>query len=192
MFKTEIDKEIRLELISQSHIKEFLALFEKNSEHIGRWVNYPKENTLEYLEKSIESSLVSYQKNRILSCVVFYNNKIVGFISIWGMGSNPKMIRKGELTYWLDKEHQNMGIMRRAIEKIIELGFTRYELDKIVVRVAIGNDRSMNIPIKLGFHLDGVLRRDMKVNEKFQDLNIYSLLREEYKGEKYESFKNIC
>jgi len=181
MFKIEIDKEIHLELISSHHAEVFLALFEKNKAHIGRWVNYPEEDILEFLEKSIEKSLKSYIKKSALSCLVFYNNQIVGFISIWGMNSNPKMLRKGELTYWLDEEHQNMGIMRRSIEKVIEIGFTQYELDKIVVRVAVGNDKSINIPMKLGFILDGVLRRDMKVNGEFQDLNIYSILREEYK-----------
>ena len=180
MFKIEIDKEIHLELMSPCHAEDFLTLFEKNSEHISKWLIFSEDNSLDRLQKSIEKSLKSYAENSAFSCLIFYNKKMIGLVSIWGMNSNPKMLRKGELTYWLDEEYQNRGIMQRSIEKMIEIGFTQYELDKIVIRVAVDNDRSINISMKLGFHLDGVLRRDMKVNGEFQDLNVYSLLREEY------------
>jgi len=73
-----------------------------------------------------------------------------------------------------------MGIMKRSLEKLIEVGFIQYELDKIVIRVAVGNTKSSNIPMKLGFKHDGTLRHDIKINGEIQDLNVYSLLRSEY------------
>jgi len=96
MFYKKIDNKLHLELIHQNYAEEFLALSEKNKTYLSRWIIWLDEvNKLEGVQKSIENSLKSYTENKNLSCLIFYNNKMVGFISMWGMSSNPKMIRKG-------------------------------------------------------------------------------------------------
>jgi RimJ/RimL family protein N-acetyltransferase len=70
--------------------------------------------------------------------------------------------------------------MRRAISKMLEIGFDYYDCNKIYIRCATTNKRSCNIPQKLGFVHEGVFREDILVNGVKMDANIYSILRWEW------------
>lgn len=72
--------------------------------------------------------------------------------------------------------------MHRAAKKMLEIGFEKYQLDKINLRCAIQNERSCNVAKKLGMSHEGRHRSAIKVNELVMDIDLYSLLRTEFKG----------
>ena len=53
-------------------------------------------------------------------------------------------------------------------------------LNRIVIKCAVGNERSRAIAEKLDFKKEGILRQAEWVNGKFLDLYQFSLLREEW------------
>ncbi len=179
MFKIQIDKEVHLELVHTYHTEEFLLLSNANKNHIKRWMLWDDErqNSKE-LKRIIEITLEKYAKGKMVNTFIFYNNKMVGEVGIFEI--KGRLLKKAEISYWLDESHQGRGIMRRAVKKIVDIGFKYYALDKITIRCDTENHRSFNIPLKLGFNLDGVLRHDMSINGEKRDLNIYSILVDEW------------
>ena len=183
MFQIEVDKKIRLELTHFHHKNDIFKVVDKNRELFGKWLiwmddDYSKEDT----KKFIQSTLDEYAQNRQVNCCIFFKDKLVGNIALLGMKNKKNDTKKGEIGYWLDSKYHKKGIMRKCVVKMLEIGFGYYALDKISIRCATINDRSCNIPAKLGFTHEGVLRSDISVNEKFYDGNIYSILRDEFKN----------
>ena len=183
MFKLEIDKELHLELIHFSHAKEMLALVNDNRELFKEWLLWVDfVNTIEDEEKFIKSSLERYADDKLLNCMIFYKEKLVGNVEI-SMAKGYGTV-KGELGYWLGAEFHGKGIMHRAVAKMIEIGFEQYKLDKIMLRCAVKNERSCNVAQKLGFTHEGRQRSEIVVNEVLMDVNVYAVFRDEYLKEK--------
>jgi ribosomal-protein-serine acetyltransferase len=183
MFRIEIDKEVHLELIHFSHSKEMLALVNKNRELFKQWllwVNSVQE--IDDEKKHIQSSLERYAKGRLVNCSIFYKGRLAGNVEI-GMRKGYG-IKKGELGYWLGAEFHGKGIMYKATAKMLEIGFEEYNLDKIMLKCAVKNERSCNVAQKLGMSHEGRQRDEIMVDGVVMDVDIYAILRREYKDKK--------
>ena len=179
MFKLEIDKELHLELIHFSHAKEMLALINDNRELFKKWFLWVDSvKSIEDEERFIRRSLERYTDGKLLNCMIFYKEKLVGSVEI-SMAKGYGIV-KGELGYWLSAKFHGKGIMRRAAAKMIEIGFEHYKLDKIMLRCAVKNERSCNVAQKLGFIHEGRQRSEIVVNGTLMDVNVYAVLRDEY------------
>ncbi|MEB7787404.1 GNAT family N-acetyltransferase [Staphylococcus equorum] len=53
-------------------------------------------------------------------------------------------------------------------------------MNRIEIQTATKNIKSQKIPRKLGFKQEGILREDEKLNGKFVDSYVFSLLKSEY------------
>ncbi|WP_276497440.1 GNAT family N-acetyltransferase [Pontibacter litorisediminis] len=109
--------------------------------------------------------------------VIVHEQKVCGLIGFKGM---DKLNKKLEIGYWLAEDKQGKGIMRRACQTLITYAFEKLRMNRIEIRVGVGNERSSNIPKKLGFTLEGVQRHGEFLNDHFHDLEVYSLLRHEF------------
>ena len=72
--------------------------------------------------------------------------------------------------------------MTRACRALVEVGFTRLDLNRIVIRAACGNDKSAAVPLRLGFTLEGTSRQAERLYDRYVDLRVYALLKEEWRG----------
>lgn len=90
--------------------------------------------------------------------------------------------RKAEVGYWLHEQQQGKGIMRRSCSRLLQHGFEDMKLNRIQLKVAPANQRSRNIPLNLGFKLEGIEREGEFLNGHFHDLEVYSLLKKEWLG----------
>ena len=79
--------------------------------------------------------------------------------------------------YWLSEKMQGKGIITKWVKKLIRYAFQKLRLNRIQIKIAVGNSKSAAIPKRLGFILEGVERAGEKHNQKFLDLEIYSILK---------------
>lgn len=88
-----------------------------------------------------------------------------------------------DLGYWLGEGYRRKGYATEAAEKVMELAFKKLRLRKLRIPVFAENKASNGFANKLGFKLEGTLRKHCKSksNGKIHDENIYGLLREEWK-----------
>jgi ribosomal-protein-alanine N-acetyltransferase len=85
-----------------------------------------------------------------------------------------------ELGYWVAEQFWGMGIAVEACRVLIDHVFREYAPKRLQARVIAGNAASSRVLEKLGFHYEGTLRSALFRRERFEDLLIYSLLREEW------------
>ena len=179
MFKIKIDKEVHLELIHFFHAEEMLELVNKNRELLKKWLLWVDfVQTVEDEKKFIKSALERYAKNGLVLCMIFYKGKLSGNVELSikkGYG-----ITKGELASWMGSAFHGKGIMQKATAKMLEIGFKQYNLNKIMIKCAVSNERSCNVAQKLGMTHEGRQRDEIVVNDVVMDIDIYAILKREY------------
>jgi ribosomal-protein-alanine N-acetyltransferase len=93
----------------------------------------------------------------------------------WASQPNQTM----ELGYWVAEPYWGRGIAVEACRVLIDHVFMQYEPKRLQARVISGNAASMRVLDKLGFRYEGTLRSALFRREKFEDVLMYSLLRED-------------
>lgn len=107
--------------------------------------------------------------------IVFKNEpgKLIGTICYWNI--RPENYR-AEIGFMLRPDYWRKGIMKEAVQKIIEFGFISMKLHSIEARIHSDNRGSAAIMESTGFLKEGHLKEDFYFRGKFHDTIIYSRL----------------
>lgn len=93
-----------------------------------------------------------------------------------------RLHHKAELFYAMRNDtYKNQGFMSEAVPEVIKFGFLKLNLHRIEVKVSPQNLPSVKIIEKNGFIKEGFLREDYFINDKYENSEIYSILKSEYK-----------
>jgi [ribosomal protein S5]-alanine N-acetyltransferase len=85
-----------------------------------------------------------------------------------------------EIGFELSKEHWGKGIAVEAIEAIISYGFENMSFHRVEALIEPPNLSSQRLVEKMGFIREGLLRNYEFTCGKFDDLFMYSLLKQDY------------
>jgi ribosomal-protein-alanine N-acetyltransferase len=99
-----------------------------------------------------------------------------GVIGICGFAWYPHN-RSALLSYDLDPEFWNQGVMTEAVKAIVHQAFESSEINRITATVVPQNWASIQVLRKAGFRDEGVLREWGFWKGEFKDLRCFSLLR---------------
>lgn len=92
-----------------------------------------------------------------------------------------KTHQRAELFYVMRNElFKNKGLMKEAVEAILNFGFTQMNLRRVEALIDPNNLPSLKILQRFGFIKEGVMREDYSVNGKNEDSDCYSLLKWEW------------
>ncbi len=101
---------------------------------------------------------------------------------IWLLHIDPRTdFKVGEIGYWMRKKFRRKGYMVEAAKRILEFGFNEKKLHKIKADTDNLNIASNKVLEKIGFKLEGRLRKQFYKNKKWSDEMHYGLLKEEWK-----------
>jgi ribosomal-protein-alanine N-acetyltransferase len=87
-----------------------------------------------------------------------------------------------ELGYWIAEPFWGKGYIVEACRAVLTFVFTEYGPERVQARVIDGNEASVRVLAKLGFRAEGTLRRSLLRRGKFEDVQMFSLLRDEWGG----------
>jgi ribosomal-protein-alanine N-acetyltransferase len=96
-----------------------------------------------------------------------------------GLGLTARFER-AEIGYWIGKPYWNKGYCTEAGVAVVEYGFTTLGLNRIFASHYARNPASGRVMIKLGMKPEGVLRRHLKRWDRFEDMVVYAILKEEW------------
>ena len=88
--------------------------------------------------------------------------------------------RTMELGYWLAEPFWGNGYAAEACRAVLAFAFAEYAPERMQARVVDGNTASERVLAKLGFRHEGLLRRSLLRRGKFEDVRMYSVLRDEW------------
>lgn len=91
--------------------------------------------------------------------------------------------RRAEIGYELARDYWNQGIMSEAVSKVINFGFYEMGINRIEAFYDPKNEASERLLKKLGFKVEGHLRKYSFYSGEFKDAVVCSILKDEYKEE---------
>jgi RimJ/RimL family protein N-acetyltransferase len=101
---------------------------------------------------------------------------LVGAISLFHIVPEYRL---AEMGYWVGKPYWNLGYCTEAAREIIRYGFEELNLNRIQAQHLTRNPASGRVMQKAGMKFEGVLRQCVCRRGVFEDLAMYSILRQE-------------
>ncbi|MEN7548834.1 GNAT family N-acetyltransferase [Rapidithrix thailandica] len=157
----DLQTEIAISRIQEKDAFAFWTMIEKNKEHIQTY--FPK--TLNQLydlastEEFVRSKIEEYETRKGVYFSLKKGGMMIGMVHVKNI---DWIIPKGEIAYFIDKDHQGYGIISYAVSWLVNYCFTEMKLEKIYARVSPGNLGSKKTLIKNGFRQEGLLRKDYR------------------------------
>ena len=90
-------------------------------------------------------------------------------------------LRTFEIGYWLRRGAEGRGYVSEAVQLLTRLAFDTLDANRVEIRMDTRNERSRRVAERLGFVLEGTLRRAAAdVHGRPTNMHVYALLPEEY------------
>lgn len=178
MFSYQIDEELQLRLYDQRDAETMHEVIVRNRQYLNKWLPWAGvQQSADDSRAFIRRNLVQYGEDNGFAAGIWYKGELVGGIGFhyWDFHNS-----KTEIGYWLAEDAQGKGIMTRAVKTLIDYAFNVLKLNRVEIRAATENMKSRAVPERLGFKLDGILRRQSWLHDRFVDHAVYSLLRGEW------------
>lgn len=177
--KIEIEGNIYLESINESHSKPIFEVIEQNRTFLREWLSFvDRMQTVEFAEDFVKGVIQKRKEGLEHAFLILENGHIIGRIGIHKIDNQNKI---GEIGYWLIESAQGRGIITKACQIMIDFAFSDLNLNRIELKCGTENTKSNAIPQKLNFTKEGIIRQGELLNGKFIDLNLFSLLADDHK-----------
>lgn len=176
--KIKIEDNFSLHPVSLQSAQVIFDSINSSRSHLRKWLPFvDSTKSISDTRSFIKSVLNSPCLKQDEIFEIWYENSFSGLI---GFKEIDRANRKLEIGYWLDKNMTGKGIMIRSIQKILEYAFAELKMNRIMIKVATGNSRSLAIPKKLNFRFEGIEYDGEYLNGKYHNLEIYSLLKKDW------------
>ncbi|GGD12640.1 N-acetyltransferase [Pontibacillus salipaludis] len=150
-----------------------------SNEEVTKYVTWEAHKSISDTKEFIEYALTQYENKDLSPWGIEYkeSGKFIGTIDFvyWEVNHNV-----AEIGYALSKDYWGKGISTEAVKEVIMFGFTCMDLVRIQARCLKENRGSERVMEKAGMSFEGILRKSMLVKGKYQDLKMYSILKEEF------------
>jgi len=169
----KVDSNIELKKIELSDSFDIFETIDNEREYLGKWLPFVAlTKELKDTEKFVKSVLSIPNDNLEYTFTIRYQNEFAGMIAF---KDTDKLNKKTEIGYWISEKFQKKGIVTKSVEKLCDFAFNQKQWNRVQIKCAIDNKKSINIPRRLGFKYEGIERQGELLSEnQFTDLVIYS------------------
>ncbi len=178
-FALRVDDELELALLERGDAPALAALVDANRDYLRPWMPWAADTapraTLLFIEQRALPAIANADGFEL---GMWWRGRLVGACGVHSVYAVPL---RGSLGYWLAAEAQGNGIVTRAMRALVDKVFDDHAFERIDLRADVANARSRAVAERLGFHYEGVLRREFWNGSIFVDQAVYSLLRREWR-----------
>ncbi|WP_414840435.1 GNAT family N-acetyltransferase [Carnobacterium sp. TMP28] len=165
-------------------IQDLDDMFEYASDkEVAQYVTWSAHKTISDTRNFIEDILDKYQKKQIAPWGIELkdNGKFIGTIDFvsWQTKNNC-----AEIGYALSKKYWGKGLVTEATKEIMAFGFNKMDLVRIQAKCISDNIASSKVMKKNGMVLEGTMRQSYLRDKVYKDMDLYAILKEEYKPTK--------
>lgn len=179
LFKYDINESAYLKLLDLSDVEELFALTDRSRDTLREWLPFVDDvKTVKDTEQFVKNAMQQYADHNGIQAGIYYDGKLAGVIGYHQINWQHKWTSIG---YWLGNEFVGKGLVTNSMKALIDFAFHYLKLNRIEVRVAVGNIRSRTIPKVLGFHEEGRLRDAEWLYDHYVDQVVYGLTATEWK-----------
>ena len=164
-----------LRKLKKTDAKELFFL--RSDESVLRFLGKEPAKTVAEVEDFIGKINKAIDENdSVLWGIAFPNESstIIGTICLWNF--KPENYRS-EIGYLLHPDHWRKGIMKEAVNAVVDYGFGVLGLHSIEALMDSENIASSSVLERTGFIKEGHLKESLYFNGRFSDTAIYSRLK---------------
>lgn len=158
--------------------KEAVLAYGSDAETL-KFLIWPGITDLEAAERVI---MAYYSRPGVYAIVLKATNQCIGCIDI---RVEPQH-EKASFGYVLNRNFWNHGYMTEALKAILELCFTKLELNRVEASHYVGNEGSGKVMQKSGMSYEGLSLQEVKIKGVFQDVVHYGITRAQFFDWVYE------
>jgi ribosomal-protein-serine acetyltransferase len=178
MFRASIRSDLELRLFEERHAAAIFKRVDRNRAYLREWLSWvdathAEDDTLSFIRAMREQ----FAANQSITAGIWLHGRFIGSV---GTHKINWPLRKTEMGYWLDEESQGTGIMTDVCRVMITHLFEELDLNRVEIHCATGNAKSIAIPKRLGFTLEGTLREAGYACGRFLDLHVFGMLKTEW------------
>ncbi|MFC5460788.1 GNAT family N-acetyltransferase [Massilia niabensis] len=164
--------------VAVEHAAKLAALVERNLDHLGRYLPLVASlSAPEAARAHLEAAVAGADKGEVLEWHLFSGGALWGAIRVKNIDPDD---RKAEIGYFIGSECAGKGIASCAVRAVLAYCFGSLQLNRMELRCASTNERSIRVAERLGFTREGMLRQAERLNGVFIDQLVYGLLRAEF------------
>ncbi|MFD1031635.1 GNAT family N-acetyltransferase [Metaplanococcus flavidus] len=166
MLKDAQDK-LQLEIDNKEFFEEFSV------------INSDDFYTLLMQQEVIEQSTENREAGREYNFGIFENDtgKLVGTINLFRIFRGP--LQSAMIGYAVDRNYNGKGYATEAIRLMVEYAFKELGLHRIEAGVMPHNAPSLRVLEKAGFEREGIARKNVQINGKWQDHVVMAIINPE-------------
>lgn len=171
-----------LKVLDQSRAQQVLAYYRRNQVFLERWEPARDNNfyTKDFQRDNLKNELKKIKNDSMYRWWIYKiedTSRVIGSIALNNIIRG--CFQSCFLGYKLDKDEINNGYMTEALTRIIYFAFHDLRLHRLEANIMPHNKPSLRVVEKLGFRKEGLARKYLKINGKWEDHLCMVLLNED-------------
>jgi [ribosomal protein S5]-alanine N-acetyltransferase len=173
---------VRLRVLQRRDRERFLELA-RGSRELHRPWTYPPERTDQFDDLFARSRRDDFVC--LLACLVDDESAIAGVFTISQIVRGA--FQSAYLGYYANARHAGQGLMREAMEQVLDHAFGPLALHRIEANIQPGNQASVALARGAGFRLEGFSPRYLLIGGQWRDHERYAITADERDAQKSPS-----
>jgi [ribosomal protein S5]-alanine N-acetyltransferase len=169
---------VRLRVLAREDRTEFLALA-RESRRLHRPWTYPPERADQFDE------LYSRSRREDFLCLVSCDVETGAIAGVFTISQIVRgAFQSAYLGYYAHEQHAGLGLMREALEQVLDHAFSALGLHRIEANIQPGNAPSIALARGAGFRLEGFSPRYLLIGGQWRDHERYAITVDEHAAAK--------
>jgi ribosomal-protein-serine acetyltransferase len=175
----QVDEDTLLRPPQMQWAGEVFGLIEDNRAYLERWLDWPPTlTTVEDTRRFLFDAIRFNEGGQRCTFLIMYRDQIAGFA---GLVRVDYRHHEAELGFWLAEPLQGRGIVSKSCNALLRYAFAELCLNRVVLKTMRGNKASQAVAQRTGFVHEGRLRQAFFYQDRHHDLELYSILRKDWK-----------
>jgi ribosomal-protein-serine acetyltransferase len=166
----EISDQLKLRQIQATDALELFEVIDRNRAHLRQWLGWVDKNQKVSDVSAFIEFCTSMQQKGSLTLGIFFEGRLAGLVSHHAIDTDKQCVALG---YWIDKQHEGLGIVRQSVRVLSDYSFRELKLKEVQIKCAVGNERSQSIPKALGFSFQVTIPKGEIINGSEYDLQVF-------------------
>lgn len=173
MFRLPIANDAELRLLEPHHAAEVFSLIDAERDRLRVWLPWVDDaRKVDDTRLFIEEALRKFAARQSIVAGIWSATRFAGVLGV----DLRAAARTAEIGYWIGSDFEGSGLVTAACKAILGSLFDERGVHRVEIRCEPANSRSVAVAERLGLTYEGTLRGDARVNSRFVDHRVYSLL----------------
>ncbi len=172
---------IFIKSLEECDAEAMMHLESKNRDFFQLYTALREDNfyTLEGQKERIRKGNEKQELDEQYSFGIYLNEteELIGSVTLSEVLRGP--LQGCFIGYTLDKHHNGKGYMTEAVKLVVSYAFDELKLHRIEAGVMPHNIGSIKVLEKSGFHKEGIARKNVKINGKWEDHQVLAIVNDE-------------